>query len=76
MGNKYKKSSLPTTICVGTRYPYFNSSSLIMIVNRVYPRLAEFVRVKKLNVGPGVIEVYHLLSSSPYVQILVPTENH
>jgi hypothetical protein len=38
----------------------------------VYPRLAEFVREKKIEVGPGVIEVYHLLASRPYVEILAP----
>ena len=36
------------SLCVGTKYPYFNSASLIMIVNRVYPRLAKFIRSKKL----------------------------
>jgi hypothetical protein len=46
-----------------------------MIVNRVYPRLAEFVKVKRMNVGPGVIEIYHLLASKPYVEILAPMEN-
>ena len=39
-GGKYKCAELPTSQCVGTKYPYFNSASLIMIVNRVYPRLA------------------------------------
>lgn len=52
---KYKKTQLPETKCIGTRYPYFNSASLIMIINRVYPRLAKFVRSKKLDVGPGVV---------------------
>lgn len=66
---------LPVTACVGTCYPYFNSASLVMIVNRVYPRLAEFVKVKRMNVGPGVIEIYHLLASKPYVEILAPMEN-
>lgn len=74
-GDKYKTSQFPLTRCVGTRYPYFNSASLVMIVNRVYPKLAEFVKTKKLEVGPGVIEIYHLLSSNPFVQILAPLEN-
>lgn len=37
---KYKKGEIPKTKCIGTKYPYFNSASLIMIINRVYPRLA------------------------------------
>lgn len=45
-GDKYKTSQFPLTRCVGTRYPYFNSASLVMIVNRVYPKLAEFVKTK------------------------------
>jgi hypothetical protein len=53
--DKYKKAVLPATSCVGTRYPYFNSTSFILIVNRVYPRLAEFIQTKKLDVGPGVL---------------------
>lgn len=43
-----------------------------MIINRVYPKLAEYVRNKKLQVGPGVIEIYNILTSSPHVNILVP----
>lgn len=74
-GSKYKTSKLPSTKCVGTKYPYFNSASLIMIVNRVYPKLAQFVKTKKLDVGPGVVEIYHLQSSNPFVQILAPMEN-
>lgn len=37
---KYKYGEVPKTLCVGTRYPYFNSASLIMLISRVYPRLA------------------------------------
>jgi hypothetical protein len=73
---KYKTAVLPATSCVGTHYPYFNSASLVMIVNRVYPRLAEYVKAKKIHAGPGVLEIYHLVSSSPNVEILAPTENH
>lgn len=52
---KYKLGNMPKANCIGTKYPYFNSASLIMIVTRVYPRLAEYVKAKKLDVGPGVI---------------------
>jgi hypothetical protein len=63
----YKTATLPPTDCIGTQYPYFNSASLVMIVNRVYPQLANHLKSKKLYGGPGVIEVYHLISSNPYV---------
>lgn len=72
---KYKESKLAATMCVGTKYPYFNSASLIMIVSRVYPRLAEFVKQKRLSVGPGIVEIYKLLHRSPHVEILAPLEN-
>lgn len=46
-----------------------------MIVSRVYPKLAEYVRVKKIDVGPGVVEVYHIMANSPFVEILAPMQN-
>lgn len=73
---KYRLKSTENTICVGTTYPYFNAVSLIMIINRVYPRLGKFLTQKKLQGGPGVIEIYRMNIAKPHVQILVPLENH
>lgn len=72
---KYKVAETPRTICVGTKYPYFSNASLVMVVNRVYPRLAKFMREKKLDGGPGILEIYAMNDPSPHVSILVPLEN-
>lgn len=70
--NKYKIIETPPTICVGTQYPYFNAASLVMIINRVYPKLAQFIAEKRLEAGPGVMEIYCVNDSNPHVKILVP----
>jgi hypothetical protein len=69
---KYKKSVLPLTRCVGTKYPYFNNFSLIMVITRVYPRLAKFIKEKKLQAGPGIMELYYTEAPKSCIQVMTP----
>jgi hypothetical protein len=46
---KYKHAKITTpTNHITTSYPFFNTMSILMVIMRVYPRLAEYVKANNV----------------------------
>lgn len=72
----YRSTLLPSTRCLSVHFPFVNKLSFILLVSKVYPKLAKYIEEKKLENTPLIMEIYHFLSEyDKYVQVLAPLEN-
>lgn len=72
----FLSAHLPTTKCITTSYPYVNKLSFLLIVAKVYPKLAKYIQEQRIQTGGSIMEIYHLLSNSGNtVEVMAPLEN-